>query len=180
MKAHNKLDFFKVINIILMITGCIGFILPFIILHKPDNAENINTVIPLSSIVGYCRFLVAGKNQMFFDIAIHNIAIAIFGFVISFFSRGVLGCLILFFNLFVLGTVLFSVHTVPTIIFVLLELIGICVSVFGGTHLSSRVIKNNSTTKEIFKSSLVAIIIIVVVYFIAAIIESKIILNQWG
>ena len=65
MKVHNRLDFFKVINI-----SCIVFILPFIILHKSDNTENISTFILLSSIVDYCRSLAAEKNQMFIDIAI--------------------------------------------------------------------------------------------------------------
>ena len=65
MKVHNRLDFFKVINI-----SCIVFILPFIILHKFDSTENISTVILLSSIVDYCRLLAVEKNQMFIDIAI--------------------------------------------------------------------------------------------------------------
>lgn len=178
MKVRNRLDFFKIINAILIMTGCIGFILPFIILNKPDNAENISTSIPLTSVVGYCRFFAAGKNQMFFDIAIHNIAIAIFGFIISFFSRGILGCLILFFNLFVLGTVLFSVHNLPTVIFVLLEFIGICVAVFGGTVLSEKR-KRDVCLRDLLKQATLLLSIISCVYVLAAVIEQYVITGHW-
>lgn len=179
LKKHNKLDFYKVINIILIIAGSAGFILPFFILYKYKNSSEIRPIVLLSNIIGYCRFLVGNKKQMITDIAIHNIAIAIFGFITSFFSRGILGCLILFFNLFVLGTVLCDVHTAFTIIFVSLELIGICIAVFGGTNLSKRFNKNNTPLKNILKLSIFIIAIIAIIYFIAASIESKIILNHW-
>ena len=179
MKGHNRLDFFKVINIILILVGCIGFILPFIILSKTDNAENMSTTVPIASIIGYCRFLAAEKNQMFFDIAIHNIAIAILGVIISFFSRGILGCFILFFNLFILGTVFWGTQRALSIVFISLEFIGICLAVFGGTKLSEKR-KDGLSLIKLFKSSVILILIITIIYFIAAIIESKIILNQWG
>lgn len=175
-----KLDFFKFINIFLIIVGLIGFTLPFFILNKVETQEGIDQSVPLLSVANYFRFLVGNKNQMFIDIAIHNIAIAIFGFIISFFSRGILGSLALFFNLFVLGTVLFDVHTLPTIVFVLLEFIGICIAIFGGTNLSKRVVKFNDPIKSVFKYSFFIFLFIVIFYFAAAFIESKVILDQWG
>ena len=179
IKKHNKLDFYVVMNIILIIVGSAGFILPFFISNKYKNSSEIRSTVLLSNIIGYCRFLVGNKNQMIIDIAIHNIAIAIFGFIISFFSRGILGCLILFFNLFVLGTVLCDIHTFLTIVFVSLEFIGICMAVFLGTNLSKKFNKNDTPIKNILRLSVFIIAIIVIIYFIAAFIESKIIISHW-
>ena len=177
---HKKFDFFKFINAALIIVGCIGFILPFLILHKSNGSDNASLTVSLASVAGYFRFLAGNKNQMFIDIALHNIAIAVFSFIISFFSRGILGCLALFLNLFVLGTVLFDVHTTFTIIFVLLEFIGICVAVFGGTYLSKSLVRQQTSPKAIFKLSFFIILFIVVVYLVAAFIESRVILSMWG
>ena len=179
MKTNSGLDFYKVIDAVLISACFMGFILPFFILHKSNTSNGLGATISLAGIIGYCRFLAGSKNQMLIDIAIHNIAIAIFGFIISFFSRGTLGCLVLFFNLFVLGTVLFDVHTLPTIIFVLLEFVGICLAVFGGTHLSKRFVKKNTPAKDILKFSIFINAAIAILYFIAAFIESKIILSCW-
>lgn len=175
-----KLNFFKFINIFLIIVGLIGFTLPLFILNKVEAQEGINQSVPLLSVANYFRFLVGSKNQMLIDIAIHNIAIAIFGFIISFFSRGILGSLALFFNLFVLGTVIFNVNNLPTIIFVLLEFMGICIAIFGGTNLSKRIIKFNDPIKSIFKYSFFIFFFIVIFYFAAAFVESKVIFNQWS
>lgn len=176
---HKKFDFFKFINAALIIVGCVGFILPFLVLHKSNDSDNASLTVSLASVAGYFRFLAGNKNQMFIDIALHNIAIAVFGFIISFFSRGILGSLVLFLNLFVLGTVLFDIHTPFTIIFVMLEFIGICVAVFGGTYLSKKMVLQHASTKDIFRSSFFVVLFIAVTYFVAAFIESNVILNQW-
>ena len=110
---------------------------------------------------------------------LNNIAIAIFGFIASFFSAGIVGGFFLLINCFVLSTTLFGIHILPAIIFVSLEFLGMCIAIFGGTKLSEKR-KNGSSFNKIFKNSSILILIIITIYFIAAIIESKVILNRWG
>jgi len=175
---EKKTNFYKIIYIILIVMGIIALILPWIILHKSDSSNG--EIVSLISIASYFRFFTGSKSQMIVDIAMHNVAIAVFGFVISFFSRGVLGCLALFLNLFVIGMVLCDIHTLPTILFAFLEFLGICVAVFGGTILSEKRIKFDVPLNKIFKSALVLILVIAVLYFVAAFIESNILLNKWS
>lgn len=85
MNANNGLGFYKVIDAVLIVACFMGFISP-----KSNTSHGLGTPVSLAGIIGYCRFLAGSKNQMLIDIAVHNIAIAIFGFIISFFSRGVL------------------------------------------------------------------------------------------
>jgi hypothetical protein len=158
--------------------GFIGFFLPWLILQKSNNPGS--ETVPLTSVASYLRFLTGNRNQMLIDIAIHNIAIAILIFILSFFSRGILGCLALFFNLFVIGAVLHDVHTLPTVLFAFLEFLGVCIAVFGGTILSEKRVKYEITLKSIFKFSIIFIFVITFLYFVAAFIESNVILNKWS
>lgn len=178
IKVNKKWSFYNIVYVILIITVFVGLILPYFILAKVGYSEEVGSTVSLSSIAGYLRFLSGDENQMIIRIAIHNIAIAIFGFIASFFSAGIIGGIFLLINCFVLSTTLFGIHTLPAIIFVSLEFLGMCIAIFGGTKLSEKR-KNGSSFNEIFKNASILILIIIIIYFIAAIIESKVILNRW-
>ena len=179
IKFNKKLSFYNIVYSILVITVFVGLILPYFILAKVGYSEEVGSTVSLSNIAGYLRFLSEDDNHMIIRIAIHNIAIAIFGFIASFFSAGIVGGFFLLINCFVLSTTLFGIHILPAIIFVSLEFLGMCIAIFGGTKLSEKR-KNGSSFNKIFKNSSILILIIITIYFIAAIIESKVILNRWG
>lgn len=179
IKVNKKWSFYNIVYIVLIVKVFVGLILPYFILARLRYSKEVGSAVSLSSIAGYLRFLSEDKSQMIVRIAVHNIAIAIFGFIASFLSAGIIGGFFLLINCFVLSTTLFGIHTLPAIIFVSLEFLGICIAIFGGTKLSQKR-KNGLSFNGIFKNSSILILIIIVIYFIAAIIESKIILNQWG
>lgn len=180
IKVNKKQNFYNIVYVILIITAFVGLILPYFILTKFGYSEEVGSTVSLSSIAGYLRFLSGDENQMIIRIAIHNIAIAIFGFIASFFSAGIIGVFFVLINCFVLSATLFGIHTLPAIIFVSLEFLGICIAIFGGTHLSKMFFKNNTPVKNILKLSIFIIAVIAIIYLIAAFIESKIILSCWG
>lgn len=179
IKVNKKWSFYNIVYVTLIVTAFVGLILPYFILAKFGYSEEVGSIVPLSNIAGYLRFLSEDENQMIIRIAIHNIAIAIFGFIASFFSAGIIGGFFLLINCFVLSATLFGIHTLPAIIFVSLEFLGICIAVFGGTHLSKRFVKKNTPAKDILKLSIFINAAIAILYFIAAFIESKIILSCW-
>ena len=179
IKNNKKIDFYKIMNVILAISAVSGLILPWFILSKSSGSNESNLAVSLSSMASFLRFFTGSKNQMVVDIAVHNFAIAILGFILSFLSHGVLGCIFLFLNSFVMGTVLYGVHTFYTILFVFLELLGICIAVFGGTNLAKKRNKSNLSLTVIFKNSIILICIMAVIYFLAAFIESGLIISKW-
>jgi hypothetical protein len=180
IKPHDgskKINFYKVIYIVIVIFAIIGLILPWFIFSKLEFDKNVTT---LTGMAGILRFLVGNKGQMVIDIALHNFAIAIFSFILSFLSHGVLGCLYLFFNSFLIGTVLYGIHTFQTILFTFLELSGLCVAVFGGMILAKKRNLDNLSMKNIFKFTIILNFIMAIIYFLAAFIESNLILSKWS
>jgi len=180
IQNNQKSKFYKVINIILAVSTISGLVLPWFLLSNYNSSDKANLTISLTSIAGFLRFLTGGKNQMLVDITVHNAAIAVLGFILSFLSHGVLGCVFLFLNSFLVGMVLYGVHDFQTILFVFLEILGICVAAFGGTILAKKRNENNLSLSSVFKYSGILILIITIIYFLAAIIESNLIINRWS
>ena len=175
IKNNKKLDFYKIINIILIFSTIGGLILPWFVLPKLESNEFATT---LTGIAGILRFLVGNKNQMITDIALHNFAIATFSFVLSFLSHGVLGCLFLFFNSFIMSMVLYGLRTFYAILFISLEFLGLCIATFGGTILAKKRKLDNLSMKNIFKSATILTLIMMCIYFLAAFIESNLIISK--
>ena len=179
IKNNIKLNFYKIINIILVVSAVSGLILPWFILSKLNGSNEANLAVSLSSMASFLCFLNGNKNQMVINIALHNIVIALFSFISSFLSSGVIGCFFLFLNCFTLSLTLFEIHTLPAVIFIFLEFLGICIAIFGGTNLAKRRKKDNLPLSTVFKNSIILICIILVIYFLAAFIESGLILSKW-
>ncbi len=178
MHTNERTTFFKRIYIFLGCSIIVGIFVPFFIVFQLKSTQGVNAAVSLSNIACYLRFLAGSKSEMILSIAVHNMAVALFSFILSFFSSGVLGCLFLFMNSFVLSTTLIGVHTVHTIIFVLLEFIGICLSVFGGTALSEKR-KREVCLRDLLKQATLLLSIISCVYLLAAVIEQYVITGHW-
>jgi len=176
MTNNKKLDFDKIINIILFISAIAGLLLGIFVSVKLDSSSSVS----LMSIAGFLRFFTGNKNQMIIDIALHNSAIAILCLLLSFLSRGILGSVILFFNSFIIGAVLCGVNSFQSFGFVFLEFLGICLAAFIGTNLAKKRYKNNLALFDILKRFGLLSLIIVIIYFLAAIIESNLLLNHWS
>jgi hypothetical protein len=163
LKISKKNNFYKIINIFLIISAFLGLVLPWAILSRFQ--ENVlNSATNLSDIAGYLKFLMVNKDQMIMNIAMHNFVISIICFILSFLSSGILGCFFLFLNSFSIGTVLFGVHDFWTVIFT--------------SFLVKKRKIDDFSMKNIFKISIILIAIIATIYFAAAFIESDLILEK--
>ena len=174
-KSNKRLNFYVIINIVLGISMISGLSLSWFLSSRLGDS---NTV-PLSSMASLFRFLTGNHNRMVLDIVLHNLSIATLGLILSFLSYGVLGFILLFFNSFVLGVILYQVHNFYTVLFVLLELLGICISVFGGTSLAKKRFRDNLPLSVVLKYSLFLFLGMTVIYLCAASIETSLIISRW-
>ena len=108
---------------------------------------------------------------MIIEIALHNFALAMIAYILSLFSCGILGILPLCFESFIVGTVFKAATSFTTICFTGLEIIGMIVSVFGGTFIFNQRKRKDMSLKKVFIISCALTLVLIIMYLLAAYIE---------
>lgn len=176
LKLKNRFDYFKTITFIIILLSIFSFFSSWFMINL--KVENSNSAVTnISSIAGYLRFFTG--NKIMFDIAIHNFILAFIVFILSTLSMGVFGVFPLCSAFYIAGITLKASSDIYTISFVLLEILGMSLSVFLGIYIAKKRRENHMQLKSIFLFSFCLIIILGLIYFLAGYIESGLIKDLW-
>lgn len=167
----NNISLHKVINFLMLSSAIVGFIIPLMLFKSTSTTS-------LTSLAGTLRFLIGDRKHMMLDLTIHNLAIALLGFTLSFLTNGILGCLFLFLNFFFVGASLLGILNLEIIVFVTLESVGLFISTFYGTRLARMKKSKEISAIDIVKKTAIMSIVLFFIYFLASVIESNLILNK--
>lgn len=169
-------------HVIVAILGILAFASFFIALtnfREIEPSQSYNKSVNVGTITTYLKFLPENKNQTILQIALHNFGLALITFILSLLSCGILGVFHLCSAFFVGGAVIRSVSSLPEVAFVVLELIGMVIAVFGGAYIFNQRKKNNMSLKKVCIISLCFTLCLLLIYLLAAYIETGLIQNLW-
>lgn len=176
-----KISSYILINCIFVILAILSFFITFISIKQMGQNDDSIRSIGIGSIANYLRFLPSEyTNQDVFELAFHNFGLALVTYILSMFSFGILGILSLCSSFSVAGIVLSNSPNWLEIVFTCLEVLGMSLSVFGGTYVFNKRKRENLSLKRVFIFSIGLIVILAVIYLIAAYIETGFIQNMLG
>lgn len=169
--SNKKINVYGFVSASLILLSVVLFLTAFLRTGKSNDALQENANISLGSIISYLRFVCGSKTNNMVAIAFHNFCIAITTYMLSLVSCGILG-LVPFCSAFLIaGTVIRSSANIYSIIFVLLELLGIYIAVFYGIYLHKRRRAFDLTLKKTCILSVNLSLVLAVIYLLAAYIE---------
>lgn len=164
-------------NCILIILATIAFLGSiFNTTNLKQNSAEIQT-IDIGSIAFYLRFLAIGEKSTTLELAFHNWGLALVSYLLSMLSFGILGIGFLCSAFFVAGMVFANTFNIFTFSFTTLEVVGMCLSVFGGLYVFNKRKKDEFSLRDVMIFSVKLICILAVIYFLAACIETNFIQN---
>lgn len=169
--SNKKINIYGFISATLIFMSVVLFTIAFIRTGKSNDVLQENAKISLGSIISYLRFVCGSKTNNVVAIASHNFCIAITTYMLSLFSCGFLSLLPFCSAFLVAGTVIRSSSNVYSIIFVLLELLGMYIAVFYGIYLHKRRRAFDLTLKKTCILSVRLSLVLAVIYLLAAYIE---------
>ena len=174
-----KINSYILINCVLVILAIISFFITFISIRQMGQNDDNICSIGIGSIANYLRFLPSDyKNQDIIELAFHNFGLAFIVYVLSMFSCGILGILSLCSAFSVAAVVFSGSPDWLAVVFTCLEVLGMSLSVFGGTYIFNKYRKENILLREVFVFSTVLISVLCVIYLLAAYIETGLIQNM--
>lgn len=174
-----KINSYILINCIFVILAILSFVITFISIKQMGQNDDRIRSIGIGSIANYLRFLPSQyKNQDILELAFHNFGLAFIAYILSALSFGILGILSLCSAFSVAAVIFSSSPDWLTVVFTCLEVLGISLSVFGGTYIFNKRRRKNISLKKVFAFSSVLICILCVIYLLAAYIETGLIRNM--
>lgn len=180
MNFKKKISFYNIMHLILITLAFASLILAIIVANNNSSITSTNNM-NLSSIAGYLKFLSPNKLHSIISVALHNFGLSLMAYILSLLSGGILGIFPLCSSFFICGMVIYtSPKNLSNIIFVILELVGMCLAVFGGLCFNQKRKKSNWPLEKIFFGSLILITMLFLIYITAACIESKLLQSLWG
>lgn len=174
-----KVSAYHIIVAILGIFALIFFSIALTNFKGTEPSQSYNQSVNVGTITTYLKFLPGNKNQIILQIALHNFALALIAFILSLLSCGILGVFHLCSAFFVGGAVIRSVPSLPAVAFVVLELIGMVIAVFGGAYIFNQRKKNDMLLKKVCIISLCLTLCLILIYLLAAYIEIGLIQKLW-
>lgn len=173
-----KINSYILINCIFVILATLSFFITYISIKQMGQNDDSIRSIGIGSIANYLRFLPSEyKNQNILELAFHNFGLAFIAYILSMLSFGILGILSLCSAFSVAAIVFSSSPDWLAVVFTCFEVLGISLSVFGGTYIFNKRKRENLSLKRVFIFSIGLIVILAVIYLIAAYIETGLIRN---
>lgn len=174
-----KIDLYSVMNIILALLAVASFSISFIKLGQTCQTADAVKPVNIGGIANYLQFMTDDKLQIIISIALHNFCLALIAYLLSVFSCGIFGTPSLISAFFIAGLVIRASMNIPTFAFVMLEVIGMSLAVFGGAYVFNEHKKHGIKAKQMMIISLKFIGILILIYSLAAYIEASLIQSLW-
>lgn len=175
--TKKKFNSYILINCFLVVIAISSFIFALCINHfKQDN--NYKQEMDINSIAPFIRFLTIDPTTSILELAFHNFSLAFIAYILSMFSFGILGIFSLCSAFYIAGIVVNSSFNFLILIFTILEVAGMCLSVFGGVYIFNKRRKYSISLNEVFVFSAKLILTLMIIYFLAACVETYFIQNM--
>ncbi len=155
----------------------LSIIVPFLLttLYFNFDGTTPNKPISIKDVAPFLRFISAGKVKSILIIAVHNFILTTVAYILSILTCGISGVPSLITSNFVFAITIKAAPNTCTILFVLLEFVGIILANFYGAYLGINRRNEYMSIKNISIKSFIMLPVIFIIYLAGAFIESGLI-----
>ncbi|MFR1178858.1 MAG: hypothetical protein ACLSDH_02180 [Bacilli bacterium] len=172
-----KVSSYVLINSFLIVSALVSFFIAiFSAKQLKQNANSVQT-IEINSVAFYLRFLTIEPRTTIFELTFHNFGLALVAYILSMFSFGILSLGFLCSAFYVAGLVISNSFDFLTLVFTGMELVGMCLSVFGGVYIFDKRRKFHASLKNVLIFSVELVLTLLAIYILAACVENQFIQN---
>lgn len=145
-----------------------------------QKAENTPPSIGIDVLSEYLKLIIGNGQAMARKISLHNFILATEAYILNIFSFGLSSLIFLAQSCFLFAVNLKQNSSLPSLSFVLLEMLGVFLACTSGTYISYMRYKKRLSVKNVIIFSLIIIASLSLIYLAAAFIESKVIKGALG